>query len=357
LAAKDEAGKAAQRLLDQARREGRQVLVVVGAGCSFAAGMPLMSDVYRYLNDAVRKRVETTNKPPRLLSELGTWLSSLAGTDPSPRSVAARALGLLQQAHTGGGLELEFGVPGLAKELDQIWLTFARDFLAGEVTPPARRKAQHKTILHYPTTELHRRIAQWVCEDTAIALSLNFDGLTRVAIDDRIGPAGGSGVILTNPEQIDKYFLAEESDIKQPTRAVIKVWGDVFHATCRNARCPAFDTPVGLYDLRTFSPADKRKTSNTTPKSGGLEAGRARGQRGRGHLLAREGSVQQRDHRESAAAAHGGCSWCAARAGPAVAAGHRTPARVPGQFAGAGTLVRWFTGGRTRAGGRRGRTM
>lgn len=265
MAAKDEAGKAAQRLLDQARREGRRVLVVVGAGCSFAAGMPLMRDVYGYLHEAVRKRAETSGKLPRLLSELETWLSSLAGKDPSPRSVAARALGLLQQAHTGGGLDLEFGVPALAKELDQIWLTFARDFLAGEVTPATRRKPQHKTILHYPPTELHRRIAQWVCEDNAVALSLNFDGLTRVAIDDRIGPTGGSGVILTNPEQIDKYFLAEESDIKQPTRAVIKVWGDVFHATCRNARCPAFDTPVGLYDLRASSATERHKTPKTAP--------------------------------------------------------------------------------------------
>src|SRR5260370_14795021 len=79
-------------LLDRVRKEGRRVLVVVGAGCSYAAGMPLMKDVYAYLNKEFKAYSGADNQ----LHKLRQWLEVLEN-DGGPRSLAAQALGLFQQ--------------------------------------------------------------------------------------------------------------------------------------------------------------------------------------------------------------------------------------------------------------------
>ena len=87
-----EAAKRVLELLGRVREEGRRILVVVGAGCSYAAGMPLMNKVYAYLHD----KLKAYSGPDKQLHKLRYWLDVLE-KDGGPRSLAAQALGLFQQ--------------------------------------------------------------------------------------------------------------------------------------------------------------------------------------------------------------------------------------------------------------------
>lgn len=230
-------------LLGRVRKEGRRVLVVIGAGCSYAANVPLMKDVYKYLR--ARLEPDAANHIPDEhghLARLREWLSILA-EEGGPRSLAARSLGQFQQ-------------PQLIEEarvrnhLVQVWDAFALDFLTWKVTAP-ERPTNGPTILTAKPTQFHRRIASWVKEDLASVVSLNFDGLMRNAIEEE---CGGRCIILAKREEIDGHWFGEKAANKKadesPIRALIKVWGDVFHAKCRNSLCRAFGHPVALYDLR-----------------------------------------------------------------------------------------------------------
>lgn len=230
-------------LLKRVRLEGQRVLVVIGAGCSYAAGMPLMKDVYAYLH----ARLKESEDGDVNLEQLRKWLAVLK-EDAGPRSLAARALGLFQQPHLAGARA--------RAELQSIWQKFAADFLCWQVAPYRKPNGARATILSAEPTKFHKIIASWVWGNAAVVLSLNFDGLTRKAVEQSeiVASDRERCVILARREEIDRYFFAEASRYngKRQSRlfAVIKARGDVFHATCRNELCPACHKPAAIYDLQ-----------------------------------------------------------------------------------------------------------
>jgi hypothetical protein len=240
----DQAAKRVLELLDHVRKEGRRVLVVVGAGCSYAAHMPLMSDVYKYLHDRLVEYQGTDNH----LRTLRDWLAVLK-IDGGPRSLAAQALGLFQQPQ----LIIATKPRSL---LEQTWKQFASDFLNWKVGSKGKPPdVVEPTILGAKPTTFHTNIAAWVKAGRATVLSLNFDGLTRKAIEQASTPKQDERcVILARREEIDRYFFGQQdahiSGESSRLWAVIKARGDVFHATCRNPLCPACERPTAIYDLQ-----------------------------------------------------------------------------------------------------------
>jgi hypothetical protein len=78
----------------EATNTGRQVLVVVGAGCAVSAGMPEMQGIYSDLY----RRVSSLPSPSsdrQAVKDLLLWLKVLS-SGAAPRSIAAKALGSLQ---------------------------------------------------------------------------------------------------------------------------------------------------------------------------------------------------------------------------------------------------------------------
>jgi HD superfamily phosphohydrolase/NAD-dependent SIR2 family protein deacetylase len=232
--------------LDRARdlllctwRQGRRVLVVLGAGASVKAGVPRMKDVFSKLRDRLQTALTEKNNACSSgtlsrLQELHGWFDSLA-REGAPRSIAAMALGIMQRAH-------ETAPQGeLSKLLHKEWLGFSSDFIA-EVA--SKRNP----------TAVHKKVAEWAISGGADLISVNFDGLTRCALEEVLGNRNDKAraVILSQPAEISRYFLGgnltnEDAHTLFP---VIKIWGDVFHAVCITSQCPQSGIRAPVFSLR-----------------------------------------------------------------------------------------------------------
>ena len=166
----------ASDLLLSTWKQGRRVLVVLGAGVSVKAKVPGMKDVFSQIEaglgqlilkieepNEVHKQAATYDKQfgsgsPELLTrlrELREWFASLA-RGGAPRSIAAMALGMMQRAHeTTPQSEL-------SKLLHEEWIRFSNRFISDVTTKKE-------------PTDAHKRIAGWAISGGADLISVNFD--------------------------------------------------------------------------------------------------------------------------------------------------------------------------------------
>ncbi|MDB5388412.1 MAG: hypothetical protein JWM11_4058, partial [Planctomycetaceae bacterium] len=227
--------------------EGRYSLIVLGAGCSVSAKLPTMRDLY---SDILRRVTapERSLASSYSISELKNWLLALQG-HTAPRSVAAKALGMLQSAQEASSNELEVF-------LESVWSSFSMDFLTGNIhqytdAKDAAFPQTHMPIWDRSPTPFHLAVANWVLQRKAIAVSVNFDGLTRKAIRATSESASDKCVILSTPNQLERFFLGNTAASSSAELfPLIKVWGDVFHAVCLNTRCPEYGSQTPIYELQ-----------------------------------------------------------------------------------------------------------
>src|SRR5205807_4092158 len=138
-----------------------------------------------------------------------------------PRSVAARALRMLQRAEVDAQAAPKGpDDPHLAatKICARLWANFGNAFLRGSV----RHSSDTSLVTLREPTEFHLCVARLVNAGLAIPVSLNFDGFTRKAVEkERRG--GRRCVILDEPDQL-RSFLCAGPRHELPVRYVIKIW-------------------------------------------------------------------------------------------------------------------------------------
>jgi NAD-dependent SIR2 family protein deacetylase len=280
-------------------QQGRRVLVVLGAGASISAGIPDMTAVFRELKTSIEvlkdefegypESEQATNEKPKIkerLIELCNRLNALAVKN-APRSVAAMALGTLQRSHLQ--ITEKEGQKWLYSQLSNIWTKFSKRFVNGDVVATSedgdnkncdssgdiialRKQIATCTLAHRikktqirpvpplncsgPLTSrdpspLHYCVAGWALEGWADIISLNFDGLTREALNRCAKGREFVPVVLTEPKALQNYFLgnAIQQDNSKHVVPVVKVWGDVFHAVCTSQQCPEFGNKIAIYEL------------------------------------------------------------------------------------------------------------
>ena len=262
-------------------------MIILGAGASASAKVPTMHEVYKYLYQEVantRKRTEIENiDGSDMLLELENRLCALKDYEV-PRSIVAMSLGTLQKAH-----EKEDQENVVYKYLAEVWHNFSKAFVhldipvENNVIPQDKKfptsdaiKKMHTILSEYDSliqfhsdisnekikeqkkspenlhdlnpTKMHMLVAALVKANLAQVVSVNFDGLTRKAIDDN----KYIGVVLGDPDKVEKHFLKKEQDNNDTLKEsipIIKVWGDVFHSICTNNGCPESNVRIPIFNL------------------------------------------------------------------------------------------------------------
>jgi HD superfamily phosphohydrolase len=213
-----------------------------------------MSAIHAYLLEELRKGEQ--NSAVKVVQEL---LHILEKEEvESPRSVQVRLYHLLQKSQD--------------TRIRTVWAKFGADLMSGIVaTKDPNRKTKAATPLWKLAPSLaHEWAARLTVQGRAVVVSLNYDGLTRKAMESiateimQPPPENRrSARILSSADEIRSFFTGIESDVsavmannsvasaKQIWRPVpiIKFRGDVFHAMCENGRCSACSKPAPLYDL------------------------------------------------------------------------------------------------------------
>lgn len=220
----------AKLLLERTWRQGRRVLVVIGAGASRVRNVPDMGWMFANLKSKLQVKAATldgANK--KRAEELADWLAALH-EGHAPRSIAAMALGTLQRAHRSR-------ISPLNQAYSDVWYDFSKEFVEN-----LRKTAASPS-------DFHKLAASWAIAGRADLVSLNFDGLTRMALT--CNTEKRQGIILGELEEIEGFFLGDETQGSgQPKlRPVVKIWGDVFHAVCTNRRCPEYGVRIPVYAL------------------------------------------------------------------------------------------------------------
>jgi hypothetical protein len=205
-----------------------------------------MRDVYQYLSKKMDAQDQSGLEPAaaKQLTVLREWLSALSRGDTS-RSLAARSLGVLQRSSDLQDREL-------GKVLSNIWNEFALDFLAGEVrsfVADSGAPSPPTPIWKAEATPFHIFVAETVAKGDAIPLSVNFDGLTHQALSKNAKKLPDTnGIIVSDADQLARFALADP-DSGHRLLPVVKIWGDVFHAVCRNRQCPKCGSRIPIYAL------------------------------------------------------------------------------------------------------------
>lgn len=277
----DEPTKLAWEALNETWRQGRKVLVVLGAGVSREAGVPTMTALFGELRKRVKQLREPSDKlweepsvtsegeakthAEKRLEDLEKQLGALA-SGRAPRSVASMALGDLQRA-----AEMETRSP-VDKHLHKLWLQFTQDFLEGKI-PNGEVGSTPMSLEKRTPAPFHNLASHWAKERQAYVVSLNFDGLTIRALKEKMKPEGGVGVVLSRPDELSRYFTGEI--LAGPGKEhgmvpIIKVWGDVFHAVCKNPPCPQHDVKVPVFaDNSTDESNSSHSPKGNCPMCGG----------------------------------------------------------------------------------------
>ena len=291
-------------LLNRAITRNKKILFIMGAGASYSAEVPLMKDVYKCLSDSVN---ETLSKLPedqnsgaekKLLEDLSKWLGALK--TGAPRSIASLALGTLQKAE-------ERSLVNIAK----VWHDFSLDFISGKINhkdnkqdnnfskfinnsknkilgkvasddseyhkfcqfnscikeykriweiadkcikEDIKNKSKNTSVINKSPTLFHYFVASLVRGGWAHAVSLNFDGLTKKALNNILEKEyfsvnnKAAAVVLNDYENIKAFYTSENRE-KSFLFPVIKIWGDVFHAVCKNPRCPEHEKRIPIFEL------------------------------------------------------------------------------------------------------------
>jgi HD superfamily phosphohydrolase len=219
---------------------GRIPVVVIGSGLSAGVGAPTMGIIHRYL----RRVLEGGTADPKVATIIGL-LDLLTSDVESPRSVQVRLYHLLQ---TSAYADIRRG-----------WASFGESLLAGTLEHGGAPRPLHELR---PSAG-HIWAARLAIERKAMIVSLNYDGLTSKAVVEeahRQDPSRShvhKARILSSAREIRGYFGREEApDSSEVPVPIIKFRGDIFHAVCRNGRCPEHRKPHPLYVLLDDSGRD-----------------------------------------------------------------------------------------------------
>ena len=238
---------------------GRIPVIVIGSGMSAGVGAPTMGGIHHYLKERLSRCNQTST-----VSTITTLLEVLNHEAQSPRSVQVRVYHLLQSS--------------LEPEIRNLWHEFGNDLIAGNIRPKDGRSDWKATPMwQLPPSAAHQWAARLAIQRRAIAVSLNYDGLTKRAIEAEaqnlmVRPPEGvrTSRILSTADEIRHYFTGTEKRHDQAHKhkaqqaasgeeardklawspvPVIKFRGDVFHAICDNGRCPEAGRSSPLYHI------------------------------------------------------------------------------------------------------------
>ena len=233
--------------LDQLRQlvsVGRIPVVVVGAGVSQGVGGPSMMDMHSHLLGLLKpKKANLRDKEPHAdLTTAISLLESLTQEEPStPRSLAVRLYKILQTSTN--------------KTVRSTWRRFGLSLLFGMPTASRGKQEKSRTLWTLPTSNAHKWVAQLASRSHGVLiLSLNFDGLTRKALEE----AGQEARVLLSQAEILRFFASRTS--AKRIIPVVKMRGDIFHIACENPTCPEYRKQIPIYELwrRSPPPADTK---------------------------------------------------------------------------------------------------
>ena len=146
---------------------GRVPIIVMGSGMSAGVGAPTMSAIHNYLSKELGRQ-----QPDDGIKVLQELLEILNRAEvESPRSVQVRLYHLLQRSNS--------------KPIRTVWTKFGADLMAGEVAargakPPKKEPSPLWTL---SPSSAHLWSARLAVQNRALVVSLNYDGLTKKAID------------------------------------------------------------------------------------------------------------------------------------------------------------------------------
>jgi hypothetical protein len=177
----------ATRLLRENMLLDRVPIIVIGAGVSAGAGVPTMRNIHEYLADRIGKGASDS------AAEVAANLLRILRREETvaPRSVAVRLYRLLQA--------------GQDKGLGTVWAKFGSDLLQGGI-----KTLGGKALSELDPTAAHKWAARLALSGRAVVISLNYDGLTRLAIR-QLGPdfaQKGEPRILSDEKSI-RFFSLE----------------------------------------------------------------------------------------------------------------------------------------------------
>jgi hypothetical protein len=257
---------------------GRIPLIVMGAGMSAGVLAPTMREIHKYLSDQINALAisRTPNDPEHvlLIGTIKTLLKHLSDESvpdgwpedeflASPRSVQVRLYHLLQTSRFA--------------EIRELWDGFGKALLLRSmVTRTNPLIPKEHTLADLLPSRAHVWAAFLAMTGQSVVASLNYDGLTRKAINKfshyvlKNRPEGRQTCrILTSAEEIHGFFTGTEAGVVQNLERnswqpipVIKFRGDVFHAICRNTRCPEANKATPLYFVLPTS-SDEHDSNET----------------------------------------------------------------------------------------------
>ncbi|MGH8609867.1 MAG: hypothetical protein ACREX9_21395, partial [Gammaproteobacteria bacterium] len=234
------------RKLHDGYKRGRAPLIIVGAGVSRPppAEIPLMEDLLDHII-GLTSQEDPADEVVKLCDRAKTTRN---------RSDVAILFGALQNPLTDLAVAR------------RVWKQFCDDFLSRKVKCGGQDLNESSIKLRPEPTEAHRWIAEMCVTYGARCLSVNFDGLTRRAIDGHVG-RDGKGVILDTQRKIDNFFArAPHPGNGKPLYAVFKVRGDIFYAKCQTSGCPLESDETPVYDLDSYA----KKSGDGRSSSGSL---------------------------------------------------------------------------------------
>lgn len=226
---------------------GRRPLVLIGAGVSSAARIPLMDDLLQHLCGLIEPRK----------GELRETYSLLEGAKQSrARSSLALLFSALQEA------------PPAARRVREVWSRFCLDLVNGSIPVGTAHAipsinehatAQASSLFARAPTRAHEWVAKMCLDFGAQCVSLNFDGLTRKAISNELAKRKPSErcVVLDSASKIISFFGREPS-ASPLLRGVLKLRGDIFYASCETSGCPLQSRETPVYELSAQPESDNR---------------------------------------------------------------------------------------------------
>lgn len=216
-----------RKRLQHQRKYGRVPLFILGAGISNGV-VPLMSDIGWWLHGRLSK--EESNIPKDEI-----WVvdhaRAIASNNATRRQAAELFYALQEQTRQRH-----------ADPFHKIWRDFSQGFLVNGLElnkDKWREKFPGLRSKNVKPTKAHEKLAQMLAEPRAYVVSLNFDGLTRMALSN----LEQGGLAVHSEEDLRIYFTADTGEF---IPGVIKVRGDVFYAQCEGDSCPLSHTEYPL---------------------------------------------------------------------------------------------------------------
>jgi len=222
-------------LLISGNQRGKYPLFIIGAGVSRDAGVPMMTDMLQHLLVLISKTSRTgQNAAEQTLAELSNYCDQAKLTgNRSDMSVLFLAL---QESRSALNRS--------------IWNQFCGDFISGRIAIGRQPSFTPRSIFDLEPTTSHDWVADMCVDMRARCVSLNFDGLTRKALDKRLKQTKAKAVILDSSRKIRRFYgRASEGSGDTRLRDIIKLRGDIFYAICRTSGCPLERERIPIYDL------------------------------------------------------------------------------------------------------------